>query len=95
VTGPTTSSHDCVYRVSGTGQVDVFYRGLGRPQGLAFDSEGNLLVVASLNGRRGVVSGQHLVGLAFAPKPLGGLVLATGNALFHLNWPTAGFSVRT
>lgn len=107
VTGPTTSSHDCVYRVSGTGQVDVFYRGLGRPQGLAFDSEGNLLVVASLNGRRGVVritpkaeaepaiSGQHLVGLAFAPKPLGGLILATGNALFHLNWPAAGFSVRT
>jgi hypothetical protein len=107
VTSPTTSSHDCVYRVSGTGQVDVFYRGLGRPQGLAFDLEGNLLVVGSLNGRRGVVrltpraepelviSGLYLVGLAFAPKPLGGLVLATGNALFHLNWPAVGFSART
>jgi len=106
VSGPTTSSHDCVHRISGTGQVEVFFRGLGRPQGLAFDRDGNLLVAASLNGRRGIVrltpnaeaelviSGLHLVGLAFAPPPLGGLVLATGNALFHLNWPAAGYSVQ-
>jgi len=55
VTGPTTSSNDCVYRVSDTGQVSVFYRGLGRPQGLAFDAEGNLYVAASHRGRRGIV----------------------------------------
>jgi sugar lactone lactonase YvrE len=99
VTGPTTSSHDCVYRISETGQLHVFYRGLGRPQGLAFDAGGNLYVAASLNGRRGIVrltpaakpelviSGPDLVGLAFAPPPLGGLILATGGALFHLEWP--------
>ena len=33
VTGPTTSSFDSVYRISPTGEVEVFYRGLGRPQG--------------------------------------------------------------
>lgn len=102
VTGPTTSSHDAVYRISDTGHVAVFYRGLGRPQGLAFDAAGNLYVVASLGGRRGivrftpsaepelVVSGPDLVGLAFPPSPPGGLILATTDALYHLNWPVAG-----
>lgn len=99
VTGPTTSSFDCVYRISETGKVSVFYRGLGRPQGLAFDVEGNLYVVASLHGQRGVVrltprgeaetviSGPNLVGLAFAEKLL---LLASTDALYHLNWPIAG-----
>ncbi|MGH9579971.1 MAG: gluconolaconase, partial [Terriglobales bacterium] len=55
VSGPTTSSFDAVYRVDPQGSVAVFYRGLGRPQGLAFDSGGNLYVAASLAGKRGVV----------------------------------------
>ncbi len=38
-----------------TARCRVFYRGLGRPQGLAVDIEGNLYVAASLNGRRGIV----------------------------------------
>jgi hypothetical protein len=33
VTGPSTSSFDCVYKVDPHGTVSVFYRGLGRPQG--------------------------------------------------------------
>ena len=36
-------------------QVSLFFRGLGRPQGLAFDRDGNLYVAASLGGRRGIV----------------------------------------
>ena len=44
VTGPTTSSFDRVYRISPAGEVSVFFRGLGRPQGLAFDRAGNLYV---------------------------------------------------
>ena len=80
VTGPTTSSFDCVHRISHAGHVEVFYRGLGRPQGMAFDAKDNLYVAASLGGRRGVVritpdaqaelflSGPAIVGLAFSPS---------------------------
>ncbi|MGH9474011.1 MAG: SMP-30/gluconolactonase/LRE family protein [Terriglobales bacterium] len=100
VTGPTTSSFDTVWRVSPHGAVEPFFRGLGRPQGLAFDGQGNLFIAASLRGRRGVVritpggeaelaiSGYDLVGLSFAPGPA--LILATGSALFHLDWPAPG-----
>jgi sugar lactone lactonase YvrE len=96
VTGPTTSSFDAVYSVDPHGTVSVFYRGLGRPQGLAFDAQGNLYVAASLAGQRGIVkvspdrkaslavSGHNLVGLAFTRT--GGAVLATTNAVFHLTW---------
>ena len=55
VTGPSTSSFDCVYKVDPHGTVSVFYRGLGRPQGLALDVEGNVYVAASLAGKRGIV----------------------------------------
>jgi sugar lactone lactonase YvrE len=79
VTGPTTSSFDRVYRIDQHGEVSTFFRGLGRPQGLAFDALGNLYVVASLGGNRGVVridangkaerviSGIGLVGIALPP----------------------------
>ena len=40
VTGPTTSSFDAVQRIDPHGEVSIFYRGLGRPQGLAFDAQG-------------------------------------------------------
>ena len=77
VTGPTTSSFDSIYRISPSGEVDRFFTGLGRPQGVAFDIEGNLYAVASYRGRRGIfrfrdpkkpelmVAGLSLVGLAF------------------------------
>jgi sugar lactone lactonase YvrE len=79
VTGPTTSSFDRVYSIDQHGEISDFFRGLGRPQGLAFDRAGNLYVTASYGGRRGVVritpeakaevvlSGQGLVGLALLP----------------------------
>lgn len=96
VTGPTTSSFDAVYSVDKHGTVEVFYRGLGRPQGIAFDAQSNLFVAASLAGRRGVVritpdqnaslaiAGHNIVGLAFTRT--GGAVLATTNSVFHLTW---------
>src|SRR5215471_7975272 len=95
VTGPTTSSFDCVYRISHAGEVETFYRGLGRPQGLAFDEEGRLYVAASLSGRKGVVritqerhaelflSGPGVVGLAFTPSRA--MVVTTTNALYRVD----------
>ncbi len=100
VTGPSTSSFDCVYKVDPHGTVSVFYRGLGRPQGLALDLEGNVYVAASLGGKRGIVkitpqakaslevSGQGLVGLAFAPGK--SAVLATNSAVHHISWNIQG-----
>jgi sugar lactone lactonase YvrE len=99
VTGPTTSSFDRVYRITHAGEVSVFYRGLGRPQGMAFDRAGNLLVAASLGGRRGIVrlspeakaelvlSGMGLVGLAALEHRA---VLATNTALFSIDWDIDG-----
>jgi sugar lactone lactonase YvrE len=79
LTGPTVTSFDSIWRVNADGETTVFFKGLGRPQGLAFDREGNLYVAASWKGRRGIVrisaDGQHaelvvagvnLVGLAFS-----------------------------
>jgi sugar lactone lactonase YvrE len=92
VTGPTTSSYDAVQRVNPAGEVEIYYRGLGRPQGLAFDRAGNLYVAASLGGRKGIVkitperqaslflSGSNVVGLAFAPD--GRMIVTTTNAVF-------------
>jgi sugar lactone lactonase YvrE len=101
VTGPTTSSYDAVYRISHEGVVEVFYRGLGRPQGMAFDEEGRLYVAASISGRKGVVridaarraelflSGPGIVGLAFTPSRA--MVLATTNALYRVDAGIKGF----
>lgn len=100
VTGPTTSSFDRVYRITQGGEVSVFFRGLGRPQGLAFDRDGNLYVAASCSGRRGIVritpqahadlalSGSGLVGMALQPS--GRAILATTGALFTLDWEVRG-----
>jgi sugar lactone lactonase YvrE len=103
IAGPTTSSFDNVYRISSAGEVETFHRGLGRPQGLAFDKQGNLYVAGSLKGRRGVIrmkttakapdpelflSGPNIVGLAFAPG--GALVLATHGALFRADVGVTG-----
>jgi sugar lactone lactonase YvrE len=95
VTGPTTSSFDSIYRISSEGEVETFYRGLGRPQGMTFDEEGRLYVAASISGRKGVVriypdrradlflSGPGIVGLAFTPSRA--LVVATTNSIYRVD----------
>ena len=82
------------------GEVTTFFRGLGRPQGLAFDRKGNLYVAASIAGRRGIVrisddgkaelvlGGQGIVGMALLPTRRA-FVVTTG-ALFSLDWDVEG-----
>ena len=95
VTGPTVASFDSVMRVNPNGDVGVFYKGLGRPQGLALDDSGNLFVAASLRGRRGIVrissdgknaemfvAGMNLVGLAFSPA--GVLAIASTDSIYSI-----------
>ncbi|MCM3901089.1 MAG: hypothetical protein ND866_05225 [Pyrinomonadaceae bacterium] len=94
VTGPTVSSFDSVYRIDQHGEVGIFYKGLGRPQGLAFDNDGNLYLAASLKGRRGIVrispggdaelfvAGMNLVGLVFSEG--GDMVVASNDSVYSL-----------
>ncbi|MDQ3071105.1 MAG: SMP-30/gluconolactonase/LRE family protein [Acidobacteriota bacterium] len=100
VTAPTLSPRDAVYRVTPDGFVDVVMHAHGRPQGLAFDSQGRLYVVEAMAGDAGVwrydvtggdIAGERvlaagaLVGLAFDPQ--GGLVVAAPEALWKLEVP--------
>jgi sugar lactone lactonase YvrE len=93
VAGPTVTSYDSINRIDRNGKASLFYRGLGRPQGLAFDAEGNLYVAATLRGRRGIVrvtaageeselfvSGMNLVGLAFSS--LGDMIVASNDSVY-------------
>ncbi len=105
VTGPTVSSSESVQRVDRDGRTSVFFKGLGRPNGLAFDAEGNLYVAASYRGRRGVVrispdggraelavAGMNVVGLCF--DGAGAMIVATNEAVFSLPLGIRGTLVR-
>jgi DNA-binding beta-propeller fold protein YncE len=94
VTAPTLSAYDSVYRVSADGRVETLSRDFGRPQGLAFDPDGNLHVVDALAGAGGlfvleggerheVVSGEGLIGVAFDPS--GGLALASADTIYRFD----------
>ncbi len=91
ISAPTLSTHDCVYRVSMSGQVETVDETFGRPQGLAFDADGQLHVVEALAGVSGVyrlhgggrtlvVAGPRLVGLAFDRN--GRLLVATSDTVY-------------
>lgn len=103
VTGPTLCSNDVIWTVDRQGETRVWYRGLGRPQGLALSKEGDVYVTACLRGRRGLVrvtasgetslvlSGSNLVGVAFSP--LGTTVLATNEAVYDVDLGVEGMHV--
>jgi sugar lactone lactonase YvrE len=103
VSGPTLSSNDAIWAINTHGEARVWYRGLGRPQGLALAKNGDVYVTASLHGRRGlvrvtpsgdtsiVVAGVNLVGVAFSP--LGTTVLADNEAVYDLELEVEGMSV--
>jgi hypothetical protein len=96
VTGPTLGTRDSIYRVTRTGDVSIFYEGLGRPQGLAFDADGGLYVADALAGTGGifrfppqggrpecVVEAAGLVGLAFGPR--GSLAVCSADTVYRLD----------
>jgi sugar lactone lactonase YvrE len=98
VTGPTLGPYDHVYNINPrTQEVADLYGGFGRPQGLAFDSQGALYVVEALAGWSGlyrlraegkpelVLAGLGLVGVAF--DPTGGLVVASNDTAYRLDVP--------
>jgi sugar lactone lactonase YvrE len=77
VTAPTLSTYDPIYRIAPDGTVSTIAVRFGRPQGLAFDTSGQLYVVEALAGASGlyrlpldgppelVLSGPGLIGVAF------------------------------
>ncbi len=104
VSGPTTSANESIHAIEPDGGISSFYTGLGRPQGMAFDVDGNLYVAASLHGRRGVVkitplreaslaiSGSGIVGLAFLPGEDAAVV--TRDTVYHIGLDIAGRLLR-
>jgi sugar lactone lactonase YvrE len=103
VTGPTLSSNDAIWAIEPNGDTRAWYRGLGRPQGLALDKDGNIYLAACLQGRCGVVrvtpegetnlvvTGNNLVGVAFSP--LGTVILATSEAVYDVDLGVEGLTL--
>lgn len=103
VSSPTLSSNEAIWTVEPNGDTRAWYRGLGRPQGLALSSDGDLYVAACLHGQRGLVritqageaslvlAGTNVVGVAFSP--LGATVLATNEAVFDVDLGVEGMQL--
>lgn len=96
VTAPGLSSHDSVHAIDRYGNVDKFFTGLGRPQGMAFSESGDLYVAACYRGRRGVVriaadcsdaehfvAGDRIVGLCFTRG--GQMIIASNDSVFAID----------
>jgi len=103
VTAPSLNSNDAIWAIDTHGESRVWYRGLGRPQGLALSKEGDVYLAACLHGRRGLVrvtaageaslvlAGANLVGVAFSP--LGTTILATNEAVYDVDLGVEGMTL--
>jgi sugar lactone lactonase YvrE len=100
VTAPSLSSNEAIWIIEPNGDTRAWFRGLGRPQGLAVSREGDVYVAACLRGRHGVVrvtsqgvaslalAGNNLVGIAFSP--MGTAILATSDAVYDVDLGVEG-----
>ena len=103
VTAPTLSSNDAIWAIQPNGDTRAWFRGLGRPQGLALSKEGDIYLAACLHGRHGLVritpggdaslvlAGANLVGVAFSP--LGTTILATSEAVYDVDLGVEGLNL--
>jgi DNA-binding beta-propeller fold protein YncE len=103
VTAPSLNSNDAIWAIDTHGQATAWYRGLGRPQGLALSKNGDVYLAACLHGRRGLVrvtssgeaslvlAGPNLIGVAFSP--LGTAILATNEAVYDVDLGVEGLSL--
>ena len=92
VSAPTLASYDSLFKINSEGRVETVAVPFGRPQGLAFDTNGVLHVVEALAGSSGVyamrenrepelvVAGAGLVGVAFGPR--GEMVVASNQSIY-------------
>ena len=100
LTAPTLASRDAIYRITPDRLVDVVYEGFGRPQGLAFDSNGDLYVAEAAAGTAGLY--RLKIGNDGAPStaelvvavpaiigvtfdPDGGIVMASNDTIWRLD----------
>jgi sugar lactone lactonase YvrE len=101
VTAPGLASYDSIYAIDADGKSEKYFSGFGRPQGLAFDREGNLFMAACYRGRHGIVrvdasgsvaetivAGMNLVGLCFSRK--GEMLVATNDAVYSIPFGITG-----
>ncbi len=96
VTAPNTASSHPIWAIDPDGTTHEWFRGLGRPQGLAVDIDGNVYCAASYRGYRGIIrisgdareaelvlSGNDIVGLCFMED--GACAIATDDTLYHVD----------
>jgi sugar lactone lactonase YvrE len=100
VTAPTLTSNDAIWIIDPHGETRPWFRGLGRPMGLALSREGDVYLAACLHGRCGLVrvtpqgeatlvlSGPNLVGVAFSP--MGTTILATNDSVYDVDLGVEG-----
>lgn len=94
-TAPGLASFDAVYVIDEEGYEEKYFRGFGRPQGLAFDKEGNLYVAACFQSSHGIariapnaestemfVAGMNVVGLCFTRR--GEMIVATNDSVYSI-----------
>ncbi len=103
VTAPSLSSNEAIWAIEPNGDTRAWFRGLGRPQGLAVSREGDIYLAACLHGRHGLVrvtpsgeatlvlAGTNLVGIAFSP--LGTTILATNDAVYDVDLGVEGLNL--
>ncbi len=103
VTAPSLTSNDSIWIIDPHGETRPWFRGLGRPMGLALSSEGDVYLAACLHGRCGLVrvttkgeatlvlAGANIVGLAFSP--LGTTILATHDAVYDVDLGVEGLNL--